>query len=142
MQGGYMGLFKWLQKRGLAGMIPKNAYEQYQKWQRKDATLSESEISQGIFSLRYIMGNPILNRKEVYRLGSYIESDFECESLIDFCLVSLDVEGHIDPSDGKAFYNTAEIIIEELKRLGFEVVNDKVSPFVDKWNNHIFSYRR
>ena len=137
-----MGLFKWLQKRGVAGMIPRNAYEQYQKWQRKDSTLSEAEIAQGIFSLRYIIGNPILNREETLRLGSYMKGDFECESLMEFCLVSLDIEGHIDPSDGKVFLDTAEIIIEELERLGFRVTNDKTSRFADKWNEHIYPYNR
>jgi len=137
-----MGLFKWLQKRGLAGMIPRNAYEQYQKWLRKDSTLSEAEIAEGIFSLRYIMGNPILNQDETRRLGSYMESDFKCESLMDFCLASLDIEGHIDPLDGKAFFDTAKTIIEELERLGFRVTNDKISHFVGKWNEHIYPYRR
>lgn len=137
-----MGLFKWLQKRGLAGMIPRNAYEQHQKWQRKDPTLSEAEIAQGIFTLRYIIGNPILNREEISRLGSYMEGDFECESLMDFCLVSLDIEGRIDPSDGKVFFDTAETIIEELERLGFRVTNDKISHFEGKWNEHIYQYRK
>ncbi len=137
-----MGLFKWLQKRGLAGMIPRNAYQQYQKWRRKDSTLSEAEIARGIFSLRYIMGKPILNREEIAKLSSYMESNFECESLMDFCLVSLDIEGHIDPLDGKAFLNTTRIIIDELKRLGFTVRSNQVSDFVTKWNNQIRSHRR
>ena len=71
-----------------------------------------------------------------------MESAFECESLMDFCLVSLDVEGHIDPSDGKVFFEIAEIIIEELERLGFRVADGNVSNFVSTWNDHIYPYRK
>lgn len=150
-----MGLFKWLQKRGLAGMIPRNAYEQYQKVKRRDSTLSEAEIAQAIFMQRYVIGHPILNRKEVVRLSSYLESDFEFKSLVDFCFASLDIEGHIDPLDKEMFYDTASIIVEELKNLGFKFDVDvflkdylggkdgdsEISSFVVKWNDHIDPHR-
>lgn len=85
-----MGIFDWIQRRGLAGLIPKNAYEQYNKWRRKDPSLSESEIAQGIFNLRYIAGNPILSREGVIRLSGYLLSDFKCMTLMDTCLSCLD----------------------------------------------------
>jgi hypothetical protein len=137
-----MGLFKWLQKRGLAGMIPRNAYNQYEKWRRRDASLSEEEIAQAIFSLRYISGNPILNKEDTFRLRSYMGSDFECKSLFDFCLASLDIEGHIDPTDDDAFYNVAKIMIEELKRLGFRVADKSLNNFVYQWSDHIHPHRK
>jgi hypothetical protein len=56
-------------------------------------------------------------------------------TLMDFCLVSLDIEGEIDPSDGSAFFNTAKIINEELDRLGFKVGKDHINSFVNRWNN-------
>jgi hypothetical protein len=129
------GISNGLQKHGLAGMIPKNAYEQYNKWRRKDPSLSEGQIAQGIFNLRYIAGNPILNQAGNNRLLGYMASDFECKTLMDFCLVSLDIEGEINPSDGSAFFNTAEIINEELDRLGFKVGKDHINSFVDRWSN-------
>lgn len=132
-----MGIFNWLQKRGLAGMIPRNAYEQYNKWRREDSSLSEDQIAQGIFTLRYIMGNPILNQAGKARLNSYMASNFECTTLVDFCLTSLDIEGEIDPSDGNAFFNTAKIINEELDRLGFKVGNDHINSFVNRWNQQV-----
>jgi hypothetical protein len=136
-----MGIFNWLQKRGLAGMIPRNAYEQYNKWRRKDSSLSEGQIAQGIFTLRYIMGNPILNQEGKTRLTGYIASDFECATLMDVCLTSLDIEGEIDPSDGNAFLNTAKIITEELDRLGFKVGNGHINSFVNRWNQHVRTLR-
>lgn len=136
-----MGIFNWLQKRGLAGMIPRNAYDQYCKWKRKDSSLSEGQIAQGIFYLRYITGNPILNKAGDDRLSRYMASDFECTTLMDFCLTSLDIEGEIDPSDGNAFFNTSKIITEELDRLGFRVGNDHISSFVNRWNQQVCTHR-
>jgi hypothetical protein len=118
-------------------MIPRNAYEQYNKWRREDSSLSEDQIAQGIFTLRYIMGNPILNQAGKARLNSYMASNFECTTLVDFCLTSLDIEGEIDPSDGNAFFNTAKIINEELDRLGFKVGNDHINSFVNRWNQQV-----
>ncbi|MBT4714689.1 MAG: hypothetical protein HOB84_07950 [Candidatus Marinimicrobia bacterium] len=132
-----MGIFNWLQKRGLAGMIPRNAYEQYNKWRRKDSSFTESHIAQGIFNLRYIIGNPTLNQEGHTRLNGYMASDFECTTLMDFCLSSLDIEGEIDPSDGNAFFNTAKIINEELDRLGFIVGKDHINSFVNRWDEQV-----
>ena len=137
-----MGLLKWLQKRGVAGLIPRNAHKQYEKWRRANPSLSEAEIAQSIFSLRYIIGNPILNQEETHRLICYLETNFECESLMGFCLASLDIEGHIDPSDSKIFYDTIKVIEEELERLGFPVPLDDISDFIDKWKQHILPLRR
>lgn len=136
-----MGIFNWLQKRGLAGMIPKNAFEQYNKWRHKDSSLSESQIAQGIFYLRYVRGNPILSQAGRARLNGYMASDFECTTLMDFCLTSLDIEGEIDPSDGNAFINTAKIINEELERFGFKVSKDHVNSFVNRWNQQVRTRR-
>ena len=132
-----MGILNWLQKRGMAGMIPRNAYEQYNKWRRKDSSLAECQIAQGIFALRYTIGNPILNQAGNARLSRYMASDFECATLMDCCLASLDIEGEIDPSDGNAFFNTAKIINEELERLGFEVGKDHIISFVNRWDQQI-----
>lgn len=136
-----MGIFNWLQKRGLAGMIPRNAFEQYNRWKRKDSSFSESYIAQGIFNLRYIAGNPILNQEGHTRLNGYMASDFKCTTLMDFCLTSLDIEGEIDPSDGNAFFNTAKIITEELERLGFKVDKDHISSFVNRWDQQVRTLR-
>lgn len=134
-----MGILNWLQKRGLAGMIPRNAYDQYCKWTRKDSSLTEGQIAQGIFILRYITGNPILDKTGKDRLSRYMSSDFECMTLMDFCLTSLDIEGEIDPSDGNSFINTSKVISEELARLGFKVGSDHISSFVNRWHQQVFT---
>ena len=126
-----MGFLNWLQKRGLAGMIPRNAFDQYAKWKRRYPDMPEAEVAQSIFMLRYVVGKPILTNQEQKRLASYLSGDFEFSCLLDFCLASLDIEGHIDPLDGDAFTKTVPIIIEELERLGFQTSSEPLRSFME-----------
>jgi hypothetical protein len=48
-----MGLVDWLKRRGLPGQIPKNAPAQFLKWRARVPEMSEAEIAEGIFMLRY-----------------------------------------------------------------------------------------
>jgi len=132
-----MGLKKWILKRGLAGMVPKNAVEQFIKWRRRSPEMSEGEIAQAIFALRYITTDPNFNDDEMRRFVGYIECSFECGSLLDFCLASLDIEGGIDPGDGDAFNEATALIIEGLEERGFRVEEDHLQSFIDKWRTGV-----
>ena len=135
-----MALFRWFAKKGLAGMIPKNAFVQYQKWQKKGSSLSEAEIAQNIFTLRYLFSDPQFDRKEAKRFRGYTEGEFECQTLMDFCLASLDIEGQIDPNDDMAFVDVSEIIQNELEKMGFKV-DDDIRNFVGQWAKEVAPYR-
>jgi len=128
-----MALFRWFAKKGLAGMIPQNAFEQYQKWKKKDSSLSEAEIAQNIFTLRYLLSDPQFDRKEAKRFHGYMEGEFACQTLMDFCLASLDIEGQIDPNDDMAFVDVSEIIKSELEKMGFKPGSKDIKNFVGQW---------
>lgn len=136
-----MALFRWLAKKGLSGMIPKNAFEQYQKWEKRDPNLSEAAIAQNIFALRYLLSNPKFDRKEAKRFRGYMEGEFECQTLMDFCLASLDIEGQIDPNDDMAFVDVSEIIKSELEKMGFKSGDDDIRNFVGRWAKKVTPYR-
>jgi len=131
----------WFANKGLAGMIPKNASEQYYKWKKKDPSLSEAEIAQNIFSLRYLVSDPHFDRKEAKRFRGYMGGGFECQTLMDFCLASLDIEGQIDPCDTTVFYDVSSIIQSELERMGFKPGADDIRDFVGRWAHDVAPYR-
>ena len=122
-------------------MIPKNAVEQFNKWKIRSPEMSEGEIAQGIFALRYLATDPKFDEDEGKRFVGYMSSQFECRCLLDFCLVSLDVEGGIDPRDGNAFEEAADIIIEGLEERGFQIGQDDLENFHKKWWSHISNSR-
>jgi len=88
---------KAIHKRGVIGAIAKNAINQFNKWKIKDPKLSEAEIAFNIFILRYSLG--VFTKKEKEKILKYLESEFNVDTLIGFCLVSLDIEGNINPMD-------------------------------------------
>jgi hypothetical protein len=132
---------RWFANKGLAGMIPKNASEQYYKWKKKDSSLSEAEIAQNIFNLRYLLTDPHFDRKEAKRFRGYMEGRFECKTLMDFCLASLDIEGQMDPHDTAAFYDVSSIIQSELEKMGVKPGADDIRDFVGRWVRDVAPYR-
>jgi hypothetical protein len=136
-----MGLKKWLLKRGLGGMIPKNAVEQFTKWKIRSPEMSEDEIAKGIFTLRYLATDPTFDEDESKRFISYMKGQFECRCLLDFCLASLDIEGGIDPSDGVVFEEAADLVIEGLEERGFRIGQDDLEKFHEKWWSHVSTSR-
>jgi hypothetical protein len=136
-----VGLFRWFADKGLSQMIPKNASEQYYKWKKKDPSLSEAEIAQSIFALRYLLSDPHFDRTEAKRFGGYTGGGFECQTLMDFCLASLDIEGQIDPHDATVFYEVSSIIHSELEKMGVKPGDDDISGFVGRWARDVAPYR-
>ena len=132
-----MAFFRWFANKGVAGMIPKNASEQYYKWKKNDPSLPEAEIAQSIFTLRYLLSNPHFDRKEAKRFRGYMEGGFECRTLMDFCLASLDIEGQIDPHDTTAFYEASSIIQSELEKMGLKPDAGDIRDFVDRWAQRV-----
>ena len=94
---------KWFHRRGLLGAIAKNAMEQYFKWKLKDENLTEAEVAKNIFIYRYTNPNGIFDANEKIKITKYISSSFLPENLVEFCLISLDIEGNINPMDGKTY---------------------------------------
>ena len=130
-----MGLFNWTRKFRLDGMIAQNAYTQYHKWKKMDPSSSESDIAGNIFLARYVIANSIISKEGRGKLTIYIERDFELKTLMDFCLVSLDVEGEINPSDMAWFFEVADLIKTELARLGFKSEDEDIVSFCRRWNS-------
>ena len=122
-------------------MIPKNAVEQFNKWKTRSPEMSEGEIAQGIFTLRYLATDPVFDEDEGKRFIGYMRGQFECRCLLDFCLASLDIEVGINPADGTAFEEAADIIIEGLEERGFRVGQDDLEKFHEKWWSHVSTSR-
>lgn len=110
---------KWIHKRGLLGRIAKNAMEQYLKWQQKDPSLTESEIAKNIFVLRYVSSHGIFEKAERKKIDIYISKDFYPQNILEFCLASLDIEGDINPNDGKLHDKFAKFLNDYLVDFGY-----------------------
>lgn len=123
---------KIIHKYGLLGSIAKNAISQFKKWKAKQPNLTEAEISQNIFDFRYSNGN--FSKTERIKINKYYESDFKCQSLLDFCLISLDVEGNINPLDNKVFNETAKYLEIILDDYGYPKEDETTGTFLDKLN--------
>ena len=110
---------KWMHKKGVLGAIAKNAMDQYSKWKRKDEAISESDISANIFRMRYTNPNGVFDDNEKIKIAIYLSSGFLPDNLTEFCLVSLDIEGNINPLDGKTHSELATWLEEYLVDFGY-----------------------
>ena len=143
---------KAIHKRGLLGAIAKNAITQMKKWKNHEPSLSEAEIATNIFNLRYKKG--FYSKNEKRKVEEYSVKEFQFESLMDFCLASLDIEGNISPKDQKAFKFSSEMLEEILDDLGykkevsqhrelfdrFEMTSSKISFFAVQWFEKFYGF--
>jgi tetratricopeptide (TPR) repeat protein len=118
-------------RRSIGGQIPKYAAELYNEWKARDANLTDAEIAQRMFSLRYPANDP--NFAHRARLNGYLEGKFECQGLLDYCLAVLDIEGEITPKNDRVFREVTLFIETELGRYGLLPAKEEASSFVARW---------
>jgi len=134
-----MGIFKSLRKGIGARLIARDSFNKYMAVKMTYPYMSEAEIADAIFEDCYVMNNMTipLDTKEMLRASNYTSTGFECDSLMAFCLIALDVEGKTPPDD-ESFDPAVKIIIQVLGKLGFVKegsgsLSKDLLAFKEKW---------
>jgi hypothetical protein len=63
-----MGLLRWLQRKGSTGSIARWAYKGFTTLKAQDSSLTEADICEALFSMRYTMMPPRGNLSFVPRI--------------------------------------------------------------------------
>ncbi len=136
-----MGILRWLWKKTYPpAMVADNAIKQYQKAKYRNMGNSPKEIAVLLWQRRYILNRPLDSKSEP-RLHHYIQSGFPIETVLDFCLSSLDIEFLFGPPDLDTYEYAADYIGKELARNNIPCTTSDVSSFIDKWNRLISPLR-
>ena len=119
----FMGITKWLAKRGPAGKIAKAVFSQYQDVINRFPEQTEAQIATNLFIRGYITGTK-LDKRQSSRFFPYfqqlMDGDAQIESIYELCLKIIEIEMNITPSDGEPYYLAKDIISEELRKLGYK----------------------
>lgn len=108
-----MNPFRWIKSKIYGpALVADNAITQYRKAESKKLGDSPQEIAAFLWDWRY--ANAMLNDQKRERLEHYIESDFPIETMVDFCLGTLDIEILVSPVKHDVFNHVAEYIVKEL----------------------------
>ncbi len=113
-----MGLMDWLSSKGPAGKIARGVHGQFIDLKRRHPEMSEEEIAKALFLHGYSTGKS-LNKMEQIRINKYLEDDSRITSILDLCMAIIDIELNISGRDEKAFEMAKNIVISELKKLGY-----------------------
>jgi hypothetical protein len=131
-----MAFKKWIHKNGLCGAIAKNAVEQYNKWKNRDPSMAESEIAYNMFFLRYTNPNSVFSSSEKAKISKYLSLEFYPASILEFSLISLDIEGNLNISDGKTYTELANWVEEFLTDFGYpKRTKSEIDQMIDNLDN-------
>lgn len=125
---------EWIHRRGLVGAIARNAMEQLSKWKQRFPKMTEAECARRIFELRYFNSEAVFSASERAKVEHYMIAKFEINSIMDFCLISLDIEGGIDPSDPGSYMEIGKILHYYVIELGYKILDGRtLSSFSNRW---------
>lgn len=115
-------------------LVADNAVTQYHKMKRNQPEYSPKEIAGILWSWRYM--NAFLTTEKTKRFLSYMETEFPIETMMDFCLSSLDIEIRVSPSDitVKSYNRAAHYIGKELIKNNVPFESGDIDLFTHKWN--------
>jgi hypothetical protein len=113
-----MGLLRWLQRKGSTGSIARWAYKGYTTLKAQDSSLTEADICEALFSMRYTMTPPRGN--ELRRYEMLVSTGADVSDLRELCMAVAEIEFGISIDDRKLWRNVLEVIDEELQRLGYK----------------------
>jgi hypothetical protein len=113
-----MGFLRWLQRKGSTGSVARWAYKGYTTLKAQDSSLSEADICEALFSMRYTTLPP--RGKELRRYDTLVSEGSDISDLRQLCMAIAEIEFGISViEDRRLWRNVLEVIEEELQRLGY-----------------------
>lgn len=113
-----MGIMKWLAKRNVKGIVKSQAAK-YEKTRQKNPSCSDITVIHTIFESRFDRRILRATKGEKKRITEYIKTNGMPDSLLDLCLAIGEIE--FAPRDMEQYFFIHDTMLDELKRLGYEV---------------------
>lgn len=112
-----MGLFDWMQRKGSVGSVVRWAYKHYSRIHFEKPELTDKEICEFIFNVRYQM--KILASSSTKQRLEKVEVNVDINSIIDLCMVIYQIEMDISPMNFNLYDITernAQIVLNQLNK--------------------------
>lgn len=110
-------VMRYFQRIGSVGSIARWAWRSSRILRSQNPELSEPEIAQALWQIRYGVSPPRPGSDEAVRLVA-VSVDWLAD-LEELCMMVVFVEMDVSSRDGALYQDVAAVIASELKRLGY-----------------------